>query len=374
MSEELNRFRGARLMLIRQHVFFGSIAMQLQLVEDENLPAAAGVDGRSLFFNPGMSSKFTFGEVVAVVAHEVLHVVLLHHLRRGKRDHRKWNCACDYAINPIVNEQLSKIAGGVKCQLPSGALISSEFFGMSAEEIYNKLPDGQSGDDGFDIVMDGAKGKSQSEIAAEEGRIKAAIQNAAQLARKAGQMSGSLERLIEAVCEPKASWRQVLMEYISEKASTDYNWAKPSQRMLSQFGIVYPTLDGEKLGNIVVLVDSSGSCYSDQDQFASEISDILSAYDCSVDVIYHDTKVQAVDHYESDDLPIVLRPKGFGGTDCKEAYAHAVELDPVLIIHATDLELDFSRILAPDCDVIIACSRKQYFKNCPSWARLIDIS
>lgn len=374
MSSEKDKFRAARLHLIRMYVFFGSIAMMLELVEDETLKHPAATNGKQLIFNPNLTKDWTFGETIAVVCHEVLHVILLHHLRRGSRIPKKWNVAVDYVVNGMLKTQLGEIKGPIKAQLPAGTLYSPEYIGMNAEEVYARLPDSdaEQQQQGFDDVMDG--GENEQELKEQEGRIKAAIQNAAQLARKAGQMSGSLERLVEAVCEPKAGWRSIIRDYLTERAEVDYNWAKPHQRMLSQFGIIYPTLDGERLGKIAMLVDASGSCYNDQEQFCSEVSDILAAYECEVDVIFHDSKVTAVDHYTSDDLPIVMRPHGFGGTDASAAYKYASELDPDLIISLTDLELSFSNVEVPTCDVIIACSRKEYFRNCPKWARLIDIS
>lgn len=293
------------------------------------------------------------------------------------RDPKKWNIACDHVINLELLEQFNVMhKRGVQPKLPAGGCADPQYKGMNAEEVYNKLPDQpeDSGGEGFDVVIDGTAGMSEEQIKTEEAKIRANVQNAAALAAKAGQMSDSLRQLVEAICEPKANWRTIIRDYLTAKAETDYNWAQPHQRMLHQYGVVYPTLDGEKLGNIVMLVDASGSCYNDQEQFCSEVSDILSAYECSLDVIYHDTKVTAVDHYESDDLPIVMRPAGFGGTDAVLAFKEVEDYDKDLIIWLTDLEVDVARIEPPACDVIVACSRKRYFKNCPSWARLIDIS
>ena len=375
MSKEMDKFRAARLQLITHSVFFGCIAMSLSLEEAPAMKFAAGVDGKHLYINPEMTERFTFGETIAVVAHEVLHVVLMHHLRKGHRDSTKWNVACDYAVNWVLQEQLKSFNSSLKCRLPEGVLLDTKYADMPAEQIYNLLPDeGDSGNSGFDVVMDSTEGLSESEVGIEEAKVRAAVQNAAQLARKAGQMGAGLEKLVEAICEPKANWRSVIRDYITERAETDFNWARPSQRMLSQFGVIFPTLDGEKVGNIVLIADASGSCYNDQEQFCAEVSDILSAYECSLDVIFYDTKVTAEDHYESDDLPIVMRPAGFGGTNCKSAYERAIELNPSLMIHLTDLELSWENVPVPSCDVIIACSNKRYFKNCPEFGRLIDIT
>lgn len=374
MSKAMDKMRAARIELIRNYVFFGSVAMALELVEDSSLPHAAATDGKRLIFTPDKIDEWAFGETIGVICHEVLHVMLSHHLRKGPRNHKKWNYACDYAVNAFLLDQFRNAGRKASSPtLPAGCLHDPQYADMSAEEIYNKLPDMENGL-GFDDVMDAAASMSKSEVAAEEAKIRATVKNAAALSKKAGQMSDTIERLIEAICEPKANWRAIVRDYLTSKAETDYNWATPHQRMLHQYGIVYPTLDGEKLGNLVLLCDASGSCGDQQEQFCAEVSDILAAYECSLDVIFHDAKVTKIDHYESLDLPIVMRPSGFGGTDVSEAFRAACDFDPDLIIWMTDLEVSFSNVEVPGCDVIIACSNKRYFDNCPSWAKLIDIS
>jgi predicted metal-dependent peptidase len=58
-----------------------------------------------------------------------MHPALQHHVRRSGRDPRRWNEACDYAINPLLLD-----AG---LSLPDGVLVDHRFRGMSAEQIYN---------------------------------------------------------------------------------------------------------------------------------------------------------------------------------------------------------------------------------------------
>ena len=52
-------------------------------------------------------------------------------MRRSGRDPKRWNEACDYAINPILLD-----AG---LHLPEGVLVDDRFREMSAEQIYNQL-------------------------------------------------------------------------------------------------------------------------------------------------------------------------------------------------------------------------------------------
>ena len=384
MSKQRDKFTAARVAMITRYVFFGCIAMQLELVEDPGLSHAAATDGKRLIFNPKLTEPWTFGETLGVVAHEVLHVVFMHHLRRKGRNPGKWNIACDHAVNLELKKQFGRAAKATDPALPVGALCDDKYLGLSAEQIYDLLPDqpegeeggqgqGQGQGQGFDVVMDGAAGMSESEVAAMEASVKGMVQNAAAMARKAGQMSGDLAKLVEAICEPKANWRAIIQDYLTQKAEIDYSWAKPNQRMLSQYGIIYPMLDGEKLGKLVLLVDASGSCSADQEQFCSEVSDILGAYECSLDVIYHDSQVTGVDHYESDDLPIVMRPRGFCGTYCKAAYDAAADYDPDLIIHLTDGLLSWNNVLKPDCRVLVVSTIESSLQEVPKWADCLSI-
>ena len=60
-----------------------------------------------------------------------MHPALHHHVRRSGRDPKRWNVACDYAINPLF------VDAGLT--LPEGVLLDNRFRGMSAEQIYNLL-------------------------------------------------------------------------------------------------------------------------------------------------------------------------------------------------------------------------------------------
>jgi hypothetical protein len=88
-------------------------------------------DGRRLVYNPAFVEKLAPAELEGVLAHEVMHVALAHHCRRGERDTELWNRAADYAINPIL------INSGIT--LPNDALIDAALTDLAAEEIYSRL-------------------------------------------------------------------------------------------------------------------------------------------------------------------------------------------------------------------------------------------
>lgn len=124
-----------RLLKVRTHLlldapFFGTLAMRLKLIEDPTC-RTMWVDGVHLGYNPKYVESITDEELKGLLCHEVLHVANGHCWRRGKRDAKDWNKACDYAINPIVLE-----AGHL---LPEGLLVREEFRGKSAEQIYELI-------------------------------------------------------------------------------------------------------------------------------------------------------------------------------------------------------------------------------------------
>ena len=111
--------------------------------------------------------------------------------RRQQRLHGKWNVACDHAINPMLLD-----SGFI---LPEGGLCDYQYKGMSAEQIYELLPD-EAGDSPcpWGQVHDAP---TQLDETTGAGDIDVdwdlAVQQAAQIAKAAGKLPGSMERLID---------------------------------------------------------------------------------------------------------------------------------------------------------------------------------
>ena len=125
----------ARTRLVTGYTFFGNVAMKLKLIEDEQVKTMA-TNGEVIKINPSWVEELPLVEVVAVLAHEILHVTNGHHLRQNhgqERDSTSWNVACDFAINSILLKE-----GFV---LPEGGLFDDEnkFGNGSAEVIYKTV-------------------------------------------------------------------------------------------------------------------------------------------------------------------------------------------------------------------------------------------
>lgn len=104
-STEL-RIRKARTALLLDHPFFGSLLFRLKGRESQSIKTMA-TDGVSLYYNPEFVGTLNSATLCGVLAHEVMHPELHHHVRRSGRDPRRWNQACDYAINPCCSMRVS---------------------------------------------------------------------------------------------------------------------------------------------------------------------------------------------------------------------------------------------------------------------------
>lgn len=335
----------ARTGMVLDQPFFASLALRLRVKVDESCETM-WTDGRDLGFNPKFVDTLPLDQVKGLLAHEVMHLACAHQTRRGARDPKKWNMAGDYAINQILVD--SKMA------LPEGRLLDPAFVGMSADEIYGRIPDPPPGDGngpggrgqdpgGCGEIRD-AKGPdgnalTPSETAQEEQNWKIAVAQAATQAKAMGEMPGGLSRLVGELLAPKVNWREVLRRFIDQAARNDYTWTRPNRRYLHA-GLYLPALYSEELPPIVIAVDTSGSIDEEMlDQFASEMSSILGEYKTSCNVLYCDTEIEGVESFTSSDLPLKLHPKGGGGTDFRPPFAWVEKqgVTPACLIYLTDM-------------------------------------
>ena len=348
--------------------FFAALALRLETEPAWNMPTLA-TDGERLLYNPDYALSLSEQELIGVVAHEVLHCALGHHVRRGMRDPSRWNVACDLAVNPVLL--------GAGFALPQSRLMpgEGEFAplpgGLSAEEYYAQLPDssGQQDDDaikdgsanggncgdggsssdnsdpgGCGSVQDAGDG-SPAQQQASEASWQVAVAQAARMAeaRGKGDLPAGLARVVEEVLQPAVPWRDVLRDFILRSARNDYRWNRPNRRFVAR-GIYLPSLAGESLGDVVVTVDTSGSIGQEElDRFAAEVQGIVDAYDVLVTVLYHDTNVTEVEEWSPTDGVINLRPLGGGGTShrCVFKWLEERSIDPTCVICLTDLYTTF---------------------------------
>jgi len=319
----------ARARLIHWQPFFGVLALQLNMQETHDVPTL-GVDGKTIFYNPDFVGTLTFDLLCSAMCHEVMHCVFDHVTRRGSRDAKRWNYAGDYAINLLLKE--------MGLTLGSTWLYDEQYKDMTADEIYNKLPEKLGPSDFVCEIGHGGGGVGASEAAEIQVMWKVATVQAAMLAKQQGKLPGALERFIESITSPQVDWKEQLRHLLSTFAPIDYSWAKPNRRHIAA-GTYLPSIDGQNAGKIVCVIDTSGSITQDMlNTFGSEIIGIRDSVHPSTHiVIYCDAAVAHVDEFEMyDEMHFALH--GGGGTDFRPPFKWLEERDtaPVCLVYLTD--------------------------------------
>lgn len=141
---------------IAQRGFFTEMILGLNVYGSSSVPTMQ-TNGLNIVYGIDFVLEQSDAAVRLVLLHEVLHCVGQHMARRGGRDPYLWNAAADYAINPILADDLKP---GVMewPKFPDGSpmgLFEERFAGMRAEDIYPILVKEKGDyDKGFGEVID----------------------------------------------------------------------------------------------------------------------------------------------------------------------------------------------------------------------------
>jgi predicted metal-dependent peptidase len=374
MLEE-RRVQKSKISLMRNPKFalLSGILMVGKTKVVENLPTAC-TNGRDESYGRKFVKDLRDQELNFVVAHENYHK-MYRHLTTWRKlheiDHRLANAACDYVINIQLKDLDPNEALVAMPRYPNGhklggkpmGLVDERFRGMNAKQVFDILREekgkGGSGGSGGNGISDPSDGDPEfddhdwdgaKEMTAEEQKdlareIDQAIRQGIMAQQKiAGTGSGGLDRELQGLLEPKVNWREVLRDFVKStcNAKDASSWRKVNRRFLST-GVYMPSLIGEKVGHLVIAIDTSGSIGGDElGEFLSEVKGIAEEVnpEC-VDLLYWDSEVAGHEVYSgstASDIPNSTKPKGGGGTSpsCISEYLKAKNIQPECVIVLTD--------------------------------------
>jgi predicted metal-dependent peptidase len=168
-----------------------------------------------------------------------------------------------------------------------------------------------------------------------------------------GGLSSNLARLVDAALKPIVAWNDVMRRFVTAPAKVEYTYARPKRRFVSQ-DLYLPSLGGASMGEILELIDCSGSITDEVlAQYSAETNAIKQDLRPSkIHVIYFDHDVCGYEVFGPDD-ELVLRPHGGGGTRFSPAFAYALaqDIQPECCVVLTDMYCsDFGP--APDYPVL----------------------
>lgn len=328
----LNGVKRARTLLLIYHPFFGYLATKLRVRVTRSVQSLA-TDERSLFVNPDFWRKLRPNQQITAVTHEVMHCACHHCSRRYGRLQSRWNVAGDHAINNLL-----KGCGFEPIVIPGEFewCCDENFKGMTAEHIYDLLPEGKCGS-GCKGVMDASSPTDQDDQAPNWERI---VVEAAKFAKDRGNLPQEIQEWVDEIVRPKVDWRRFIRsEIITTCKRNDWTYRRQNRRYAHQ-GIILPTQFGYTT-EAVVWLDSSGSIDSELWslflggvlEIAVDLGVRLSVGVCDADVRAYYENVRSISDVKS------IEFRGRGGTDFGPAFEYEMKrkVRPSVMFYFTDL-------------------------------------
>ena len=366
------KLAAARARLILDKPFLGALVLRLPVVAaDPAWCATTATDARAFYYNRDYIGALNLEQTQFVLAHEALHCALSHFARRQHRVKRRWDLACDYAVNPLL------VSDGLTP--PPGVVLFDCYDGLTAEEIYpciqenddqepldqHLYDEGDSGrNDGSDKGGSGDDNRGQKSNEPESrGRDGAAmpaplsegeretmsvqwrqrLAGAAQQAMQSGKLTASMARLVDHLLQPQLPWRMMLARYMSASARDDYSFMRPSRR---EGAALLPSLRSSQV-ELAIVLDTSGSIGdTEMREFLAEVDALKGQLRARVTLIGCDDRLSEdgpwrYEPWEELKLPGTLA--GGGGTSFIPPFDWLKRQDrqPDLVLYFTDADGEF---------------------------------
>lgn len=342
MTQSITVLDKAKTHLITYHPFYASILLKRELMPCESIPTAA-IDARGqIRYNPKWLLSMTRPEVEFLLAHECMHYMFTHLLRKGHRDPMLWNYACD----AVINEMLKACQLG---QMPKGGVEWPGAEQMSAEEVYDMLPEkpdlpkrpggsgdgegpGEQGDEplwGIGEDLDDSVKLDEAARAEIEAEARVEMREAINTAKRVGKLPAPLKRMVDKLLEVKTPWYEKMFRFFTRASDNDYSYNVFDRRFL-HISTYLPWFDGQGLNKAVIINDVSGSISTDeQNEFGGHFNRILeTCQPAELYCVYVHTQVCKVDMFTPDDFPVMFECDESGGTDMTAGIKWVVENHP----------------------------------------------
>jgi predicted metal-dependent peptidase len=349
----------AAVRLSLKHYFFTEIYYSMQVVEATPEEVAAGLeteatDGVTLWINRAHFSKLPLEQQVAEIVHELLHKMLLHMTRRGNRDPKLWNIACDHAVNTLMKSMGFHIPSDWLCDMKYNRWLAEAIYADLKKQQDEQEKNGGGGGQGPQMPkgrqdIREPQNMTPEQVQKYEDDVKALVDRAIANAKARGDLPAGIEQGTVTAYKPvKESWYNQLHRYMQSLSTSTYNWARINRRALLTHGVFAPLHYAEALGEIALFIDTSGSCYRKamQAHFAEHLNAILAdAKPRRVRMYYFDTKVYPGVEIEAGEIDIVTKPTGGGGTSFVPIFQQLEDdgVTPEVCIILTDLDGRFPK-------------------------------
>lgn len=344
-KQALERMTVARIAMLMNKPFFGTMATRLQLVEDNDIPTAA-TDGDQVYYNADFinSQLANDKECEFVMGHETLHVIFDHLGRRDDLGHNPAisNLAADYVVNDVCK---TEGIGTFPSKIP--VLWDAKYSGWTYEEVYEDLMKNANKLDLESLSKKVLDKHMSPDMTPEERKAKRdemveAMISAAKM--DPGSVPGAIKRLLDDLLESKMAWQDLLNSTCEAQLKTNTTWMKPNRRSFST-DFVMPTLLRDVKVSVTLGLDMSGSIgRQEQIEFFSEVKGIIEQFgQFDINVFCWDTQVYNYQTFTEDNVDDLMsyEPMGGGGTSLDGVFEWMKEneIEPEQLVIFTDGEI-----------------------------------
>jgi predicted metal-dependent peptidase len=369
------------------YLFYAHMIGQCSIKIDEDLPAPAGVafqrDHYNLYINPTEFDKFTLVERLAVLKHEMLHILYGHLDRMEDRVHMPWNFSTDCALNQHINPEHLPKQGVLPDNL--GKMLGTDvpynqsaefYYELIKEQIENNQDENGSPQDGDDEAGDNPKlmdshetwQESTGDTDLQKDITKKMIEKSqAETIKSKGKVPSECSEWLEMFTrKSEVNWKKVLRGIVGNKrVGKRSTIMRQDRRFPKREDLRGKTKD--RLFSLLVVADVSGSM-TDEGVIGTlaEVQHICDITKTAVDLIQVDSEAFPPEKLSKNTK--LIERKGFGGTMLHPALdmanKHNVKYDAVVVL--TDGGIwaeDIERFLELNKKVIWLVSADGYILN-----------
>jgi predicted metal-dependent peptidase len=356
-------------------LFSGLFMIGKVSVLDKDLPFTAQTNGLDVMYGRGFVDSLNDKQLAFLILHENMHKAYRHLIvweKLYKENAILANMACDYVINLQIHDYDQNQEVTEFPTTPDGknlGCLDEAYRGMDAHQVFLELvkkhgknagkkkvyvigqgnEQGEEGDgdgeglpDGLDEHdWEGAQAMSDQDKEAQAKEVESALRQGSILV---GKMGGNVDRNISEMLVPKINWKDALREFVKSvtQGKDQTTWRRLHKRYIAS-DIIMPSSYDEKVGGIVIGIDTSGSIGTEElTQFLSEVKSICDEVSPEkIDVLYWDTHVASRETYQNNELSNLVestKPAGGGGTEpaCVPKYIHKHDIKGECLLMLTD--------------------------------------
>lgn len=334
LNRELDRTK-SQAFIGKNAAFVGSLLCSLNFHWDDSIPTAA-TDALSIFWNPEYFLKLPKRSRETEQMHELLHVGLLHLPRRGNRDHKIWNIACDIAIDLMLEADAYSFEG-IEGVLTFPNLDARKYKGWAEEDIYNDLIANSPPPPPNSYTPD-IRSCDPKDLPKIINNVIRAVQQA-KLGGGAGNIPGKVEEHLSVFLKPVIPWENILHRFMSDLSEDSYTWRKPNRRFSDMYLPSKFTDDG-RLDHLCYYEDVSGSLTTkDVIRFNSEFKYVKDVFNPrKATLVQFDTRITQEVVFDENTPFKQVQIVGRGGTCLIPVREHIIKHQPTAAIIFTDLQ------------------------------------